>query len=244
MKKSVFYLIAFSLLFFGPVLNQAQAQAQAKSKTDKVDKADKEREMKMQEEIEAQKKAIYDQKKLEELERDTMDQQWEAMDKAFDEQNEKFRDLSRHRYIIRDLPGAKDFRFDFSGVEPWMNFSGGEPYIGSIRGGDGERSSWIFSKSIKDKSFSRDYTFDVEQNSKTVVMSVNGDCKNGEIHIKIITPSGKTYSDIAIDEFGNLNWRKSFTMSDDENQDKAGEWKFQIKASKASGFFKIALQTF
>ncbi len=242
MKKSVFYLIAFSLLFFGPALNQVQAQA--KSKADKVDKADKEREMKMQEEIEAQKKAISEQKKLQELESDMMDQQKEALDKALDEQNEKLRDLSRHKYIIRDLPGGKDLQFDFSGVEPWMNFSGVEPYVGYLHGGIGERSSWVFSKSIKDKSFSRDYTFDVEPDSKSVVMSVNGDCKEGEIHIQIIMPSGKAYSDIAIDEFGNLNWRKSFTMSEGENQDKAGEWKFQIKASKASGFFKIALQTF
>jgi hypothetical protein len=57
-------------------------------------------------------------------------------------------------------------------------------------------------------------------------------------------PNGKTYSDISIDEFGNLNWRKSFSMSEEENQDKAGEWKFQIHASDASGFFRISLQTY
>lgn len=242
MKRSVFYLIALSLLFFGPVLNQAQAQA--KSKADKADKADREREMRMQEEIEAQKKAISDQKKLQELEIEIVNQQKDSLVDTLDEQNEKFRDVLRHKYIIRDLPGRKDFRLDFAGVEPWVNFNGAEPFIGYFHGGEGERSIWVFSKSIKDKSFSRDYTFDVDPDSKSVVMSVNGDCKEGEIHIKIITPSGKTYSDIAIDEFGNLNWRKSFPMTEGENQDKAGEWKFQIKASKASGFFKIALQTF
>ena len=74
--------------------------------------------------------------------------------------------------------------------------------------------------------------------SNTVVMSVNGDCKAGEIRIKIIMPNGKVYSDIVIDEFGNLNWRKSFTISEEENKDKAGAWKFQINASKATGFFQ------
>jgi len=49
-------------------------------------------------------------------------------------------------------------------------------------------------------------------------MSVSGDCKAGEIRIKIIMPNGKTYSDIIIDEFGNLNWRKSFTISDTGKQ--------------------------
>jgi hypothetical protein len=55
---------------------------------------------------------------------------------------------------------------------------------------------------------------------------------------------GRTYSDIVIDEFGNLNWRKSFTISETENQDKTGEWKFEIVSAEATGFFKISLQTY
>ncbi|MEI6048042.1 MAG: hypothetical protein WCS03_04020 [Bacteroidota bacterium] len=47
-----------------------------------------------------------------------------------------------------------------------------------------------------------------------------------------------------IDESGNLNWRKSFTVSETENQDKTGEWKFKIDSNKATGFFKISLQTY
>ena len=111
-------------------------------------------------------------------------------------------------------------------------------------GGDSERTSWDFSKTVKDNTFSGDYTFAVEKSSKSVIMSVMGDCKSGEIHIKIIMPNGKNYSDILIDESGNLNWRKSFTISETENQDKAGDWKFQISSTKATGFFKISLQTF
>jgi len=47
-----------------------------------------------------------------------------------------------------------------------------------------------FSKSIKESSFSRDYLFDVDLSSN-VVMSVNGECKVGEIRIKIVMPNGK-----------------------------------------------------
>ena len=68
-------------------------------------------------------------------------------------------------------------------------------------------------------------------------MSVMGDCKAGEIRIKIIMPNGKNYSDIVIDEFGNLNWRKSFTISETENQDKTGEWKFQISINQSNRIF-------
>jgi hypothetical protein len=121
---------------------------------------------------------------------------------------------------------------------------GVEAFYSHGMGGDSERTTWDFSKSVKENTFSRDYSFDVEKTVNTVIMSVMGDCKAGEIRIKIIMPNGKSYSDILIDEFGNLNWRKSFTISDTENQDKTGEWKFQTASNKATGFFKISLQTY
>ena len=136
--------------------------------------------------------------------------------------------------------GNRSYNFD----EPFV-FAGQD--MGGWYGhsmGDSERTTWDFSKTVKDNTFSRDYTFDVEKTSKSVVMSVMGDCKSGEIRIKIIMPNGKSYSDILIDESGNLNWRKSFTISETENQDKTGDWKFQISSAKATGFFKISLQTF
>jgi len=109
--------------------------------------------------------------------------------------------------------------------------------------GDGERTTWDFSRSVKENTFSKEYTFDVDKTAKSVVMSVNGDCKAGEIRIKIVMPNGKDYSDIVIDEFGNLNWRKSFTISTTENQDKTGKWKFEVTSTKATGYFKISLQS-
>jgi hypothetical protein len=145
------------------------------------------------------------------------------------------------RYMPR---GNRSFVFD----EPFEgpSFSGQDmrTFYGHSMGGDSERTTWDFSRSVKENTFSKDYPFDVEKNAKSVVMSVMGDCKAGEISIKIIMPNGKSYSDIVIDESGNLNWRKSFSISETENQDKTGEWKFQVASTKATGFFKISLQTY
>ncbi|MBP8959832.1 MAG: hypothetical protein KBG40_05335 [Bacteroidales bacterium] len=110
--------------------------------------------------------------------------------------------------------------------------------------GDSERTSFEFAKSVKESSFSHQFSFEVEENVKNVVMNISGDCKAGEIKVKIIMPGGKTYSDIVIDELGNLNWRKSFTISDEENKDKIGEWIFKVEAVKATGFFRISLQSY
>ena len=136
--------------------------------------------------------------------------------------------------------GDRSFNFDEPFVFAGQDMQG---YFGHVMG-DSERTTWDFSKTVKDNTFSSDYTFDVEKTSKSVVMSVMGDCKSGEIRIKIIMPNGKNYSDILIDESGNLNWRKSFTISETENQDKTGDWKFQISSTKATGFFKISLQAY
>jgi len=127
--------------------------------------------------------------------------------------------------------------------EPFY-FTPGVEFYGQHLGGDTERTTWEFSKYMKESSLSRSYTIDVEPTVNSVVMAVIGDCKEGEIRIKILMPNNKVYSDVLIDESGNLNWRKSFTISETENKDKAGAWKFEIDASKASGFFKISLQTY
>jgi hypothetical protein len=135
--------------------------------------------------------------------------------------------------------GNRSFQFDDQFGGPL-----GGSFIYSHSMSDTERTIWDFSKSVKEKTFSKEYSFDVEKTAKTVIMSVMGDCKTGDIRIKIIMPGGKSYSDIVIDESGNLNWRKSFTISETENQDKAGEWKFKIDSNKATGYFRISLQTY
>jgi hypothetical protein len=229
MKKYSLFLLA---VFFISIASMQQLAAQDKTKQDK--------EKEMQQSIEQQKKAMADQVKA----------------KAEAEQNLK---QVKVEYIIKDSMDLDNPDKDKTKI--YMNlshdrdrsFNFDEPYIFAGKDmndwfdhsmGDSERTTWDFSKTVKENTFSSDYTFDVEKTAKTVVMSVMGDCKSGEIKIKIIMPNGKNYSDILIDESGNLNWRKSFRISETENQDKAGAWKFQIASTKATGFFKISLQTF
>ena len=220
---------------------------------DKLDKEakDKERELRMQEVIKAQKKALSEQKKAQEEAQIEMEKAGKDMEESMKnynfqldsmkEFNFNFDSLKHLRRAFRNF--NKDFLIPDVDVAPFYFNERDHPFLGQWKVDDGEHSSWDFSKSLKENSFSGDYTFDVEQSANSVVMSVNGDCKAGDIRIKIVSPNGKTYSDIVIDEFGNLNWRKSFNISEGENQDKTGAWKFHITASKATGYFKISLQT-
>jgi hypothetical protein len=228
MKKRILYLTAIllvSVIFSGLTVNGQEKTLEQKDK-----------EVKLQQAIEQQKKALAEQKKAEE------------------EAQKALQEITVEGYGIRSSGSANDIyrrgsssragrefndQFIFT---PGVEFSGNTFY--GRGGGDNERTTWDFSKYVKESTFSKQYSFDVEKTANTVVMSVMGDCKAGEIRVKIIMPSGKTYSDILIDEYGNLNWRKSFTISEEENKDKSGEWVFKIDATKATGSFKISLQTY
>jgi hypothetical protein len=236
MKKIRFILLAVSLISFCALTSPAMAQEKSKE--------EKEKELKMQEEIDAQKKAISEQKKAQfEVQQELQESQKEvdeAMKEAQKELDGKYKDMVR---VYRGTGDRSRFNVEPFPGDQFMFVPGMEGFNWYSHSGDEERSTFDFSKSVKESSFSRDYVFDVDLSSN-VVMSVNGECKEGEIRIKIIMPNGKVYSDIMIDEFGNLNWRKSFPVTEEENKDKAGAWKFQINASKATGFFKISLQTY
>jgi hypothetical protein len=234
MKKRILYLTAVllvSVIFSGLTVNGQEKTLEQKDK-----------EAKLQQSIDQQKKALAEQNKA-----------LQEQKKADEEAQKALQEITVEGYGIRSSGSANDgYRrsravvsghegFDQFVFTPGVEFSGNTFYG---RGGDNERTTWDFSKYVKESTFSKQYSFDVEKTANTVVMSVMGDCKAGEIRVKIIMPSGKTYSDILIDEYGNLNWRKSFTISEEENKDKSGEWIFKIDATKATGSFKISLQTY
>jgi len=235
----IIFLVAFCFSF--QVLN-------AQEKT----KEEKEKELRIREAIDAQKKAMtekhrVDQEALLKAEKEIeVEERATALDDAMreviiDEEDRKDIDdaIEKAHRIYRDFRIDKVFPDGESYIFPGPH---GE-FIYTPFNNSASRTSWSFSKSIKESTFSREYIIDVDLDVKSVVMSVNGDCKSGEVRIKIIMPGGKVYSDILIDEFGDLNWRKSFMISDTENKDKTGSWKFEINSSKASGFFNITLQT-
>jgi ATPase subunit of ABC transporter with duplicated ATPase domains len=232
MKRYILFLTA--TFFISTAFQQQVVNGQDKSK------ADIEKEDKIQKSIDEQKKAMADQKKAaQELEENQYKQQQSEIEWSINEANEQIEnaDLERAKVFMRMPRNNRSYNF-----EPFVFEGGDMSMLGHM--GDSERTTFDFSKTVKDNTFSRDYIFDVDKTAKSVVMSVNGDCKSGEIRIKIIMPNGKTYSDILIDESGNLNWRKSFAITETENKDKTGDWKFLISSAKATGYFKISLQTY
>jgi hypothetical protein len=116
-------------------------------------------------------------------------------------------------------------------------------YTGSSQGYQSRgmpRTSWDFSRTISENNSSKEYSFEVENDMKSLSLSVSGMCRKGEIRIAILMPGNKEYSEVVIDEYGNLNWRKSFELNED-SKDKIGIWKFKVTTKNASGNFRISL---
>jgi hypothetical protein len=210
-------------------------------------KAEKDRQKEIEKAISDQKKAMAQQKKdMEQQQKDMEDQQVDSK-----EMEQAMKDLERLKNL--DIDVHVDDQGNPS-IYRWGNRSQlfmptppnppDAPRFHFYGVGDEEGTSWVLSKSVQEDSFQKEYSFEVDKNAKSVVMSVNGDCKAGEIRIKILTPQGRTYSDVVIDEFGNYNVRKSFNISETENQDKTGDWKFEVNSDKATGHFRISFQTY
>jgi hypothetical protein len=235
MKKSGLFLI--SVFLITSLLSFQQAAAQEKSKEDQ------EKEFKIQQAIDEQKKAMLEQKKAQEEALQNLQKNQDELEKSLKDINVQV-EVNDPDNVGEALQHVKRINRSFRFNEPYFMTPGVDAFYGHPFNGDSEGTSWEFSRAVKEKSLKNEYSIDVEKTANTVVMSVNGDCKAGDIRIRITMPGGKTYSDIVIDEFGNLNWRKSFTISETENQDKAGVWKFQITSNKATGYFKISLQAY
>ncbi len=227
MKTKIFFLI-ISLLTAGFVTNGLAGQ----------EKTLTQKEKELQQAIEMQKKLM--QEKAKAIEEAAGDIQVVISDerKEYESQEGQIDPMRRTR------PSGFSGRESFDGSVFYIpgNVPGSFGYFRG--GGDSERTSLDFSRSLKESSVNQQIPFTVENNVKNVVMNIIGDCKSGEIKINILMPGGKTYSDVVIDESGDLNWRKSFTISEEENRDKRGEWTFKIETLKATGYLRIFIQAY
>lgn len=118
------------------------------------------------------------------------------------------------------------------------NNYGGVPFMTTVK-----HTDWFISRSLVDDSFTAVYQFEVVEDTKNVSIAITGNGWKGTINIRAYAPNG-LFIDLAIDEFGNLNWRKNYAITETQYQEKIGVWKFEIKASEATGFFKISAQTY
>jgi len=186
----------------------------------------------------AQTKEEQEKKKQEMLMKEKMAEQER---KLFEEQER----IKIHKEELeRAVEGAREA---YKGVraagEPFMITTGSD-LMGGVyfRGGSQSSSSLQFSKKVREASFTKDLTFEIEEDARRASISVGGMCEEGEIRIWIAMPDNKPYTEVLIDEYGSVNWSKSFDI-EEENGGKTGKWGFRIRAKNATGNFRLSIQS-
>lgn len=165
----------------------------------------------------------------------------EEQKKAHEEQE---RIMIREKEIERAVRDAREAYAEAWTVrDPMMLSTGSDLNNIYFIGGSQSSSSLQYTKNINEASFTKNLSFEIEKDAKRASINVSGTCKEGEIRIKITMPSGKTYTEVLIDEYGSVNWSKTFSI-DEENGTKTGEWNFQVTAKDAIGNFRLSLKSY
>ncbi len=188
----------------------------------------------------AQTKEEEEKKKQEML----MQKKLEAQHKKQEAIEERERIKIREDELERAVRNAREaYRGQWSIQEPVMISTGSDLNNIYFFGGSHSSTSLQFSKVVKEGSFTKELTFEIEEDAKRASINVSGMCKEGEILIVITMPSGSKYTEVLIDRYGSLNWSKSFSI-DEENSTKTGEWGFKVTAKDATGNFRLSLKSY
>ncbi len=109
---------------------------------------------------------------------------------------------------------------------------------------DGSENSFNLSlmKSFKGESVSKKTNFTVDDDQSKLRFSVKGRCEEGNIIVKFILPSGKSFTEIQIDSSADIEWSQSLTI--EEESIYKGQWKVEIKAVKAKGMYKLNIKSY
>jgi len=197
MKKSLQFVIIILLIISAASLQQLSAQDKTKE--------DKEKEMRIQQQIEEQKRAMADQKRAQEEALQSLQKAQEDLDNSLEDINVEVEvnDSENADQAVRAHVKRinRDFRFD----EPYVFTPGIEPFYVHSFEGDGESTTWEFSRKVKEKTLKSEYTFDVEKTFFYDAESVVVPSKSPEWEIvKVCTKENFTSKGVmrAVKEFG------------------------------------------
>lgn len=104
-------------------------------------------------------------------------------------------------------------------------------------------SELSFSKEFENESLDSEKNFIINESSQTVSISLSGETARGSIKLTLLSPDGKEYQVLDIDNSSDLRWRQTFSL-DEENKDLAGKWKIKVKANDATGTYMFRMVSF
>jgi len=110
-------------------------------------------------------------------------------------------------------------------------------------GQDEKSSQLMLSKHFSGESVSKSGTFTVDEDIRSLRISIQGSIRNeGSITITIYSPDDELFKELEIDNSADVHWSQVFSIRD-ENDKYSGEWTYEIEADKAEGQYNLSITT-
>jgi len=103
-------------------------------------------------------------------------------------------------------------------------------------------TNYSVSKRLEAKSFEKEYTYNAEEDTRSLRFEMSGTCKKGKIIIMIIRPDGKQEPELLIDDDSRISLSKRFKNKDGKVK-LSGSWKIKVKAENATGRFSVDISS-
>lgn len=165
-------------------------------------------------------------------------------DKEFFDQAQSLQD-SKRKFQEKISQGQYNSPFSYSYTPPkrWKSDNNGMVNVYGVYNPDHENTSLNISKSLEDITFSTDFYYDVKSGSSTVSFFVSGTLKAGELKITMKKPDKTAFQEFTISPLADVDWNQQFKWEDNEVDQYQGKWMISITATKASGNYRIQVNS-
>lgn len=103
-------------------------------------------------------------------------------------------------------------------------------------------SELMLHKTFNGQSLEATKKFSVEAYYSKLKLIIQGDVKSGSIIITLISPTGKEFKTIKIDNISSVYFEQELDLKSNPSE-WIGEWKLQIKTEKADGMYSLQVHS-
>jgi hypothetical protein len=115
-------------------------------------------------------------------------------------------------------------------------------YVTNYSSGE-HNSRLMLSKEYNGQSIDKQGTFEVDDNTTKLKLSIEGHVNSGSITVSLILPDGKPYKSLTMDDMADIHWSESLNIKEGETK-YYGTWKYRITTKVADGSYHLSINTY
>lgn len=114
---------------------------------------------------------------------------------------------------------------------------------GEYYGMERETSSLNISKDVEDLTFSTSFTYEVKEGTSSFRFAASGTVSAGTIRIQLTKPNRELAHEFDISPLADVNWSQEFQWNEEEAEGYQGQWTIRVSAEKATGRYRVSVQS-